>query len=493
MNSHYFTKQRFINKQNINILTTAGLMFVTQCYAESSHVEETIPTLILRAQTYMANGQSQQAAESYEKAAALGESAEAEIGLVRAYLQSGEFRKAIASSNLVAAEHPDVSETAALLAYIEDREGQTTPALAKLTEELKKHPDDVALFAAQIEILIDRMAISQAIPKLDDWIGRNPPQGDIYRLRARAALVAGNREDLLNWRKKAALAYESNGDFEAAKPLRVWLSKVEDNQQQSTPPTLIPSSSSGTTNLVSISSATVTGTVTKWPAHAMESFPINDGKPKKSGNGFVIDQGRRVLTNASLVSNSTGDVWVRNGLGKIRKAKVEKTLSDHGLAVLRLETAYPKKWSLSDPLFNASMDVHFCFALGFPVTDELEKSYPIISPGMVVRNDTGYGGLMQVTSSLGVDNSGSPIFDGSGHFIGMTLAKQEPLKGIADRDALLGKGTFAVRANEMQKLLSSSIHSKKKPAKHKAVTGTPSVEELYENLLPTVVTIVVTP
>ena len=139
------------------------------------------------------------------------------------------------------------------------------------------------------------------------------------------------------------------------------------------------------------------------------------------------------------------------------------------------------------------MDVHFCFALGFPVTDELEKSYPILSPGMVVRSDTGYGGLMQVTSTLGSENSGSPIFDGSGHFIGMTLAKQEPLKGITDRDSLLGKGTFAVRANEIQKLLSSSIHSKKKPAKKNAVKGTPSVEELYENLLPTVVTIVVTP
>ena len=139
------------------------------------------------------------------------------------------------------------------------------------------------------------------------------------------------------------------------------------------------------------------------------------------------------------------------------------------------------------------MDVHFCFALGFPVTDELEKSYPILAPGVVVRPDTGYGGLMQVTSSLGAENSGSPIFDGSGQFIGMTLAKQEPLKGITDRDALLGKGTFAVRANEMQKLLSKSAHSKKKPVQKKAVKGAPSVEELYENLLPAVVTIVVTP
>jgi S1-C subfamily serine protease len=469
------TKKTLNTQRNLLILISAGLMCAGQCYAE-----ETIPALILQANTALANGQAQQAAEWYEKAAAMGESAEAEIGLVRAYLQSGEFRKAIAFGNLVAAEHPDVSETAALLAYLEDREGQTTPALAKLSEELKKRPDDVALFAAQAEILIDRMAISQAIKQLDDWIGRNPPQGDIYRLRARAALAAGNHEELVSWRRKAVLAYESKGEFEAAKLLQLWLSKVDANQ---------PSASA-------VGSLTPTGdakpaneNITHWPVHAMESFPINIGNSMKSGNGFIIDQGRRIITNASLVNGTSGEVLVRNGLGKIRKSRVEKILPDQGLALLRLETPYPKEWSLPKQTFAVPEGVHFCFVLGFPVTDGVEKSYPILAPGVVVRADTGFGGLMQVTSSLGSENSGSPVFDSSGKFIGLTLAKQEPLKGIADRDALLGKGTFAVRADRLQKLLPSSVRSGKKQAK--VVKGTPSVEELYEKLLPVVVTIVV--
>ncbi len=488
MNYQSLTKQLLNNKQNLFILTTAGLMFAAQCYAESSHPEETIPSLILHAQTSLANGQAQQAAEWYEKAAAMGESPEAEIGLVRAYLQSGEFRKANAFGNLVAAEHPDVSETAALLAYLEDRVGQTTPALTKLSEELKNHPDDVALVAAQAEILIDRMALSQAIKQLDNWIGRNPPQGDIYRLRARAALAAGNREELLSWRNKAALAYESKGEFDAAKPLRDWLTKIEGNHQP-TNTTSISLPSAGTPNLVSNSA--VIPTVTHWSAHAMESFPIHSGSTAKSGNGFIVDKGRRILTNASLVSSSSGDIWVRNGLGTIRKARVEKILPDQGLALLRFETPYPKEWSLPKQTFTVPEGVRFCFVLGFPVTDELEKSYPILAPGVVVRADTGYGGLMQVTSSLGSDNSGSPVFDSSGKFIGLTLGKQEPLKGILDRDALLGKGTFAVRADGLQKLLPDSVQTGKKMAKNKAVKGTPSVEELYEKLLPVVVMIVV--
>ena len=219
MNCLDLSKTAFHKQPSILLLASASLL-CSSAYA----AEDTIPNLILRAQSAIDNGQPQQATEWYDKAAAMGESPEAEIGLVRAYLQAGEFRKAIAFGNLVAAEHPDMTDTAALLAYIEDLEGQTTPALAKLTEELKKHPDDVALNAAEAEILLNRMAVTQAIQKLDDWIARNPAQGDIYLLRARAALVAGKHEDLSIWRTNAALAYEANGELESAKPLRSWLS-----------------------------------------------------------------------------------------------------------------------------------------------------------------------------------------------------------------------------------------------------------------------------
>jgi hypothetical protein len=147
---------------------------------------------------------------------------------------------------------------------------------------------------------------------------------------------------------------------------------------------------------------------------------------------------------------------------------------------------------LPDQAFIVPNGVHFCFVLGFPMTDPLETSYPIIAPGIVVRPDAGINNLMQITGSLGPENSGSAVFDSSGKFIGMTVGKQEPLKGITDRDSMLGKGTFAVRADGLQKLLVNSARPNKKAAKTKIVKGSPSVEDLYEKLLPAVVTIVVT-
>ena len=479
------TNKSLINKRNLLVLTSAGLIFAAQCLAETNPADEQINSLILRAQAALAKGQAQLAAEWYEKAAGMRESAEAEIGQVRAYLQSGEFRKTIAFVNLVAAEHPDVSETAALLAYLEDREGQTAPALAKLSEELKKRPGDVALSGAQAEILLDRMAIPQAIKLLDDWIARNPPQGDMYRLRARAALAAGNREALVNWRGKAALAYESNGELEAAKPLRNWLAKGDGIERTpSVAEVSLPPAGSVAGNKEAPA-------VTHWPAHYMESFPLNTGNTMKSGNGFVVDQGRRIVTYASLVSGARGDVLVRNGLGKVRKAKVETILPDQGLALLHLAQPYAKAWSLPVQSLVVPEGVRFCFVFGFPLTDTLETGYPVLAPGVVVRPDAGVGGLMQITGSLGPENSGSPVLDASGRLIGISLGKQEPVKGVTDRDSVLGKGHFAVRVEALQGLLPKTALLAKKRTKPQPVSGNPSVEELYEKLQPAVVSIVV--
>jgi tetratricopeptide (TPR) repeat protein len=465
----------FILKKPRSVLALAiGLLLASPSFAESSAADLAIHNLVERAQAAMVSGKPQQAAAYYEQAAGFGESAEAEIGMVRAYLQAGEFRKTIAFANLVAAEHPDVNDTAALLAYLEDREGQTSHALPKLAEALKSHPDDAALMGAYAEILIDRAAIPQALHELDAWIAKNPPQGDIYRLRARAALAAGNTEDLVKWRNKAATAYETSGYQQAAKPLRDWLARMPNSIPKENP-----------------SSNTMPPAASKqpaWPAPYFATLPLLTNS-SKSGNGFVVDQGRRVVTYASLVANSPKNVWVRNGLGEIREAQVEKVLPEQGLALLRLPQAYPKAWSLPSLALQVPKSVKFCFVFGYSITDSLEASYPLIAPSVVVRPDVGVGGLMQISTALGAESSGSPVFDLSGQLIAITLGRQEPMKGIGDRDSELGKGAFAVRVEVLRSLLPKTAQTRVK--RSKAKVANPSIEELYEKFQPAVVAVVV--
>ena len=422
-----------------------SLILLIHSFAFDVFAEASIADYIAQAKSALTIGNSQQAAELYEKAAALGEAPEAEIGLVRAYLQAGEFRKAIAFANLVAAEHPDISETAALLAYLEDLEGQTPAAIAKITAELNQQPDDVALTAAYAEILLNHMATPQAIQLLDTWMARNPANADINRLRARAALITGDQKAVQSWREQTLILEEKTKQSTDVKP------------------------------------------TTHWPSHPLAAFSIDQHMAFKSGNGLVVDEGRKILTTAPLVTGATDSLLVRNGLGKIAKAHLEKIFADQGLALLRLETPYPKNWSitLQNPVLN---NVRFCFVFCFPLTDSLETLYPIIIPSVVVRADVGVGQLMQISSSLAEDKGGSPVFDNTGRLIALTIAKQNLQHPQADQE-LLGNGAFAVRIDALQTL--TPVIAKKKAKKLKAPVTSTSVEELYEKLLPTLVTIIV--
>ncbi|MDD5035532.1 MAG: trypsin-like peptidase domain-containing protein [Methylococcaceae bacterium] len=431
--------------------------------------------LILEAEAALALGQAHDAAGLFERAAnQFDEAPEAEVGQVRAYFQEGEVRHAIALGNIVAGEHPDYTEASALLAWFEDRVGHTEHALAKLRDARSTRPDDVALLAAQAEILIDRGMASEAIQILDAWIARNPPQGVVFRLRAKAVFAVGDWNDTLRWRARSARAYESAGEWAQANSLHEWLDSVDpagqarrDAEKQPGHPDSAPSISASA-----------------W--HPPHLEPLLFPKGTIVANGLIIDSGRRVVTTTRVIEKIQGEVQIRNGLGQVRKARVERRYDEEGLAMLRLTQPYPANWSLKPERMTAPDGIKFCFVLGHAVADGLDSAYPLIGPGVVFRAATGVGGLMQITSELSRDHSGSPVFDSTGRLIGIALGKEDKIQGVPDREALLGKGNFAVRADILKRL--SPI--REKPSRKKSsMPDTPSVEDLYERLLPAVVLI----
>jgi tetratricopeptide (TPR) repeat protein len=450
--------------------------------ASSNSPETRQRALILEAEAALALGQPSRAAGQFEQAASqFRESPEAEVGQIRAYFQEGDVRHAIAFGNIVAAEHPDFTEALALLAWFEDRVGHTDHALAKLRDARSKTPDDVALLGGMAEILIDRGMASEAIQALDTWMARNPAKGVIHRLRAKAALASGDWDDALRWRSRSAHAYESEGDLAQAKTLRDWLASADPLGQASrsietlpvrTKPDSMPPAPAST-----------------WHSPRMETISLPKGMAVSTGNGFIVDNGRRVITHARVVAKTTGDVVVRNGLGQVRKARVERRYDKEGLALLRLAQAYPADWSLKPEGMAAPDGIKFCFVLGYSVADTLDSASPVIAPGLVFRADTGVAGLMQITSALSRGHSGSPVFDTQGHLIGIALGKEDEIKGVADRQAFLGKGDIAIRADVLQRLFAFGGKPSRKQAPKPALPESLSVETLYDRLRPAVVLI----
>jgi S1-C subfamily serine protease len=436
--------------------------------------------LMLRAEVALARGDYLRANGLYYQAnRAAGHAVAAELGQVRADLQAGEFRRAKAFATLFAGEHRDSPEALALHALLEDRIGQTERALAALHAARAKAPDAVALLGAYAEILIDRGGLREAVSALDAWIGRNRPRGDVYALRARAALAVGDRDEGLRWRARAGLAYEASGERARALALYDWLSGADPDGRSVTEVKIaapLPATASAEMVLLRRDESA-------WSGPYFESFPGPVGAAVNTGSGFVIDAGRRVVTSAAVVKDSKGDVMVRNGLGHIRRAQVELVTAEAGLAVLRLTEPYRAVWSIPPGQIAEPASGSFCFVMGYPLADSLDPVWPAMGPGLVFRPRVGEPGRMQITSALGRGSGGSPVFDAAGRLIGSALSNSGDATGGKP-----GGGSFALSSL----LLLNALEAAGVMTRADAQPGPPAanVEEIYERMLPAVVLVV---
>jgi len=384
----------------------------------------------------LANGDAIAAVPMYEALAQQGESLEAELGLVRAALHAGQFRKAMSWATLTAGEHKDSVEAIALLAYLHDRIGHTDEALRSLKQLRAAQPQSALAVAAYADILIDRLAANQARSLISNWSAANPGRrtGDLERLLTRAGIADG-----LN-----AATNIPAGTRSADGPLA-------------------------------------------WPQPSFEAFPAAGRKIVGAGNGIVVDHGRQVLTYQGLFPKDASAIYVRNGLGKIRRAERNSTGGERGgLIRLRLSEAYPAEWSLPQADVVPPEGTRFCFALGYAVPASADAAFPAVIPGVVFRANIEIGGMMQVTSALGPGHAGVPIFDPRGHLLGISVGAGDiMLAGHTVRERV-GAGHFAIRAT-------GPASAKKQTAAPPPATPMPpmpSIEELYERLAPAVVQII---
>jgi Tfp pilus assembly protein PilF len=338
--------------------------------ADESERPEPIRQMIGQAHSALAHGDAAGAANLFEKAASHCEYPDAEVGEVRARLWAGQFRHAVAISNVVAGEHPESAEAQALLAFVEDRNGYTAQALERLRRERKNHAGNVSLVLAEAEILIDRHDAREAIKLIDARTAEEGPQADLCRLRVRAQSIIGND------------ATDSPCDG-------------------STPPNVKGSG---------------------WFEFTLDPFPAALGAPTGAGNGLIIDNGRKVATLKTLVDIPSAAIWVRNMRGELRKAVRAKAAIDRSseLAILTLEKPFPAEHSLPRDQ-PAPRDVHgLCFTLSFPAPASSDPLLPLETPCFAL-NLQGATGPLQLNIPLSPGERGSPVFDAQGRLLGLSV------------------------------------------------------------------------
>lgn len=155
--------------------------------------------LITTAETSLSRLQIQSAIDHFEQAAAIRHSADAEGGLVRCWLQAGEFRRALAFVAHTAA-HRETGAGAALYAWMLRAGGYQTQSRELLTQALSRFPSDRLLLEAN-------RALSTSTPRAEGVLLEPPwrlapyaePIGKsaAIRLIATGLLTDGGRQVLL--------------------------------------------------------------------------------------------------------------------------------------------------------------------------------------------------------------------------------------------------------------------------------------------------------
>jgi tetratricopeptide (TPR) repeat protein len=118
--------------------------------------------MLQRAEAELLRGDAAAAIESFDRAAMMLHAPDTEMGLVRAYMQAGEYRRALAFCAHTAGAHREAAAPGALYAWLLQAGGQNEQAQRTLKEALGRHPSDVVLLQAQAT-LATRQPVTNAL------------------------------------------------------------------------------------------------------------------------------------------------------------------------------------------------------------------------------------------------------------------------------------------------------------------------------------------
>ena len=192
----------------------------------------------------------------------------------------------------------------------------------------------------------------------------------------------------------------------------------------------------------------------------IQMFPFPTGTQITGGSGVVIDSGRKVVTNRHVVEQGK-DFAVRNGLGDVSKARVVFKSDTDDLAVLELDTPFPKDRAVQNESFQRAKPGSSTVVMGYPLWYVLGSSTPSLSNGVVAKG-TGINEdptTFQLTAKINKGNSGGPVFDMQGNLIGITMGKLDN-EEIRKNDGLAPEDiNFAIHVDRLNKPLNMKLTS----------------------------------
>ena len=473
---------------------------VLKTYEPQDRSEE-LAIHLMTGKIYLSLDRPARALEYFEKAFEQDiENFDAAIGAATASMKLGQFTQA--RQYLVQAGDiaKDSCEPVLINALISLRTGNFKDAKALIQNLIKQQPDSPDVAVSYAKFLSQSGDNVAALRSLQAFVDKYPTAAEPKDYLGELEFSFGNKVVGLKQKQSAYQLYDKAANTFKRDVVAAWLEvNTSAAPQMPKPPAVsneaIPKEVSPVEPVIEkIPVKPVDKQVKQAKANAMPSanekefsppllrFPFPDGVTITGGSGFVVDGGRKIVTNRHVIEGGKAFA-IRTGLGEVIKAKVVFISTTDDLAVLELDKPLPSDRSIPANAYSKPRVGRNVVVMGYPLWFILGQGSPSLTNGMVSKQ-TGMGddqGTFQLTAKVNKGNSGGPVFDMAGNVVGITVGKLDTKK-IQDEQGFVPEDVnFAIHVDRLPALINASFDAREPN------TTELSTEELYQVMLGKVV------
>lgn len=447
------------------------------------------------------------------------------MGAAHASLKLGRFVDARKYATDAAKIDMESAEPELLLALIEQRTGQTADANARMEKLLRKRPGSESHVLAYARYLVSAGEQTKAMKTLQVFRESHPKAAQVLDQLGELEFSFGSKPAALDLKREAAKSYANQGDEYRVRVIQSWVEdnivaraapqrdtetskrvsptepspesapKAEADPQPSAPPNPLPNVQPNVQPNVppkAEEKKEPPAPVEQKPKLAkftdpdvnlpVQRFPFPRGVTITGGSGFIVDEGRKIVTNKHVIEGGK-EFAIRTGLGEVIRAKVVFISDTDDLAILELQKPLPADRAIPAAAYSKPRVGRDVVVMGYPLWYILGEGSPSLTNG-VVSKGTGMGDdrhTFQLTAKVNKGNSGGPVFDLNGNVVGITVGKLDSQKINQEQGFVPEDINFAIHVDRLPPMAKVSL--KAEGLSEKPV----SPETLYQLMLGRVV------
>ena len=413
------------------------------------------------------------------------------IGLSESYFALGKLKIAKSNAEFALRSNPDLVSAELILAKIDDKLGYNKKALLRFKKLYEFQPRSEPVLLNYAKFLESRSEIGNAIDLIENFLLKSPNSPYALDFLGQLYWFNGNSVKAITLREKALILFDEQGKKINSKSIKKWIEKNKIQVKKQPVPNIDG-------NIQPKDKDEITKPKVKKPRYILntpgqlEPFPVSRNDWIATGSGFIITNGEEVITNRHVIEGAL-KIFVRNGLGELRKAYIKHVSETDDLAVLSLNKNFHSNYSLSIPSglnLRVGMDA---IIMGYPLSSVLGDSSPSLTEGIVskasgLRDNMG---TFILTSKLNKGNSGGPIFSSNGELIGVAVAKLNKTKIMEENDFIPEDVNIGIKISRVREMLNlgnvidaslmkidlADLYEQKLPSVVMVVTVLPTPEE----------------